>query len=247
MTTKKAVRLKLYQNLVNYKKPSSFQLKETYPLPPYSTVIGMIHSICGFEDYKPMQISIQGKHYSKVNDLYTRYEFAGASYEEGRHNIKIGSKEDSKFFGAIRGVATSELLVDVELLIHIVPQDENLLEIIYNSLKFPKEFISLGRREDIARIDEVKLVELDEKTTEESELLRYDAYIPTELFEKGDINTNATIYTLNKKYDKVTVKKDIEIRSWEKVKVIHGIMNKNEITEEIDIIKDSDGYLVFLA
>ena len=30
MSAKKAVRLCLYQNLVNYKKPTSFQLKESY-------------------------------------------------------------------------------------------------------------------------------------------------------------------------------------------------------------------------
>ena len=63
----KAIKLKLYQNLVNYKKPTSFQLKETYPLPPYSTVIGMIHYACDFDEYKDMNVSIQGSYYSKVN------------------------------------------------------------------------------------------------------------------------------------------------------------------------------------
>ena len=66
----KAVKLKLYQNMVNYKVPTSFQLKESYPLPPYSTVIGMVHSLCDFKEYKPMKISISGNYFSKVNDLY---------------------------------------------------------------------------------------------------------------------------------------------------------------------------------
>ncbi len=34
--------------MVNYRVPTSFQLKESYPLPPYSTVIGMVHSLCNF-------------------------------------------------------------------------------------------------------------------------------------------------------------------------------------------------------
>ncbi len=72
---KKAIRLKLYQNMVNYKKPTSFQLKETYPLPPYSTIIGMVHNLCDYKEYKEMEVSVQGKYHSKVNDLYTRYEF----------------------------------------------------------------------------------------------------------------------------------------------------------------------------
>ena len=71
---KNGIRVELYQNLCNYKRPTSFQLKETYPLPPYSTVIGMIHKICGYKTYNPMKISIQGTYESKVNDLWTRYE-----------------------------------------------------------------------------------------------------------------------------------------------------------------------------
>jgi CRISPR-associated protein Cas5t len=95
----KAIRIELYQNLVNYKKPTSFQLKETYPLPPYSTVNGMIHYTCGFEEYNDMKISIQGTYNSKVNDLYTRYEFAGAGYEKQRHNIMLKGKEVNKKTG----------------------------------------------------------------------------------------------------------------------------------------------------
>ena len=42
----KAIRLQCFQNLANYRKPSSFIIKETFPLPPYSTVLGMIHAAC---------------------------------------------------------------------------------------------------------------------------------------------------------------------------------------------------------
>ena len=65
----KAIKLRLYQNMANYKVATSFQLKETYPLPPYSTVIGMVHSLCDFKEYHPMKISISGNYFSKVNDL----------------------------------------------------------------------------------------------------------------------------------------------------------------------------------
>lgn len=251
----KAVRVMLYQNLVNYKKPTSFQLKETYPLPPYSTVSGMVHYACGFKEYKDMDISIQGKYYSKVNDLFTRYEFACAAYEEERHNIRIRSKEinkktgeeEEKFYGIIRGVATTELLVDVELLIHIRPKDESLIDVIYQNLKNPGDYLSLGRREDIVRIDEVKIVDIENEEIEESRVLKYDAYIPTKNFSKDNFTSNATVYNLNKKYDLVEIKKGTAIRQWEKVKVIHGVMNKNEINEETEILRDADNYLVFFA
>lgn len=248
MSSIKAIRLKLYQNMVNYKKPTSFQLKETYPLPPYSTVIGMIHSACGFEEYKEMEISIQGNHYAKINDLYTRYEFAGAAYEEGRHTVKLYSTSNGerKAYGAIRGVATAELLVDVNLTIHIRPKDQQLLEVIYDNLKCPGDYLSLGRREDFVRIDEVSLVDIEELELEDTEALKENAYIPVNMF-KDDFESRATVYKLNKNYEKQEIKKGTTIRSWNKISVIHGTATKNQIKEEAMILKDTDGYLVFFA
>lgn len=241
----KSVLLKVTQNLVNYKKPTSFQLKETYPLPPYSTVIGMIHAACEFDEYKDMDISIQGNYHSKVNDLYTRYEFAGASYEDKRHNVKLKGKD--KYYGAMRGVSTCELLVDVELVIHIKPKDENLIPIIYENLKYPKEYLSLGRREDIVRIEQVEIVDVEEIELEEEISLKYDAYIPVNYFNSNEFKSNATVYNLNKKYEKIKIKKDTEIRKWEKIKVIHGVATKDEIFDETIIYKDNFGNVVFFA
>ncbi|KEH93515.1 CRISPR-associated protein Cas5 [Clostridium botulinum C/D str. BKT12695] len=241
----KAILLKVTQNLVNYKKPTSFQLKETYPLPPYSTVIGMVHAACGFDEYKDIEVSIQGNYHSKVNDLYTRYEFAGASYEDKRHNIKLKGKD--KYYGAMRGVSTCELLVDVELVIHIKPKDEDLIPTIYENLKYPKEYLSIGRREDIARIEQVEVVDIDEIELDEEISLKYDAYIPVNYFSSSEFASNATIYTLNKKYEKIKIKKDTEIRKWDKVKVIHGIATKDEIFDEATIYKDNFDNVVFFA
>jgi CRISPR-associated protein Cas5t len=146
-----------------------------------------------------------------------------------------------------RGVATAELLVDVELIIHIMPEDQKFVDIIYNSLVNPKEYISLGRREDIVRVDEVKIVSIEDSITEKATTLEMDAYIPVDMFGKRGLKTSATIYTLTKKYDKVGIKKDVEIRKWDKVKVVHGVMNRNEITEKQMLTKDEDNYLVFFA
>lgn len=247
----KGIRLKLYGNLVNYKKPTSFQLKETYPLPPYSTVIGMIHSICEFTEYKDMQISVQGNYNSKVNDLWTRYEFSGSKFESGRHNIKIGEtivnkKGDKEIVqhGATRGVTTSELLVDVNLIIHIVPKDESLLDTIYSCLKNPKEYISLGRREDIVRIDEVKKVEILDKVNNANITLEYDAYVPEDSIDS--VNTEATKYKINKCYEQLKVSKNKSFRKWTKIDVVHA-RTSNKIMKRRNSVLDEDGVLVFLA
>lgn len=243
-----AIRIKLYQNLCNYKKPTSLQLKETYPLPPYSTVIGMVHVACGYTQYEPMQVSIQGKYHSKVNDLYTRYEFAGVSYEEGRHNIKI--QDIDRNYGVMRGVSTAELLVDVELVLHIYPQNIEKLQEIYEAFKKPNQFISLGRREDLVRIDEVKIVEVEEadydklmKDNSRSVIQGYDAYVPV---GEGE-HRAGTIYMINKVYRPQTIKKGTVIRKWEKVKVEHSLLD-DTVDFFLDKAQvDEESYLVFWA
>ncbi|WP_036728274.1 CRISPR-associated protein Cas5 [Peptoniphilus mikwangii] len=246
----KAIKIKLRQESANYKKPNSFQLKESYPLPPYSTIIGMVHNMCNYDEYKPMDISVQGAYRSKTNDLFTRYEFKNAmKYEKGRHDIKVGE------FGITRGIATTELLVDIELLIHIVPENQALIEEIYNAFIFPREYVSLGRREDLVVIEEVKIVEFEEVILEKSIKLRkgYGIYIPFEKFSEnikiGHIKTDipkeyrGTMYNITKNYELKNYgsKKSPKIfRDWNKVKVIYGsdinIGSKNKVY----IDKDDD-------
>lgn len=251
----KSIRLKLKQNLVNYKLPTSFQLKETYPLPPYSTVIGMVHNTCNYAEYKPMKISVQGKYHSKVNDLATRYEFKnGMTFDASRHQIKVGE------YGISRGVSNVELLSDVELVIHIVPEDENLLEEIFNAFKTPHEYISLGRREDLVVVDEVKIVEISEERIKDENLRidrDYRAYVPVEIIDKkkvfveGSVDTiqyKGTMYNLTKDYVSVnygSTKSPKFFRKWNKIKV-HYVSNI-VASRRRAITVDEDRYMVFLA
>lgn len=246
----KAIRIKIEQELVNYKVPTSFQLKETYPLPPYSTVIGMIHNACGFDEYKEMRVSIQGKYHSKVNDLFTRYEFKPEmKFESGRHQLETNG------FGIGRGISTTELLTEVELVLHIIPENQDLINEIENGLKNPKEFISLGRREDLAIIREVKVVDILEKKGKElsNRDNLYFAYIPVELIKKvnlgneGDVQSSGTRYLLNKNYQIQnfgTNKSPKNFRTWNKKEVIYTSefsIKRNEV------LVDSDELIIFPA
>ena len=250
----KAVKLKLYQNMVNYKVPTSFQLKESYPLPPYSTVIGMVHSLCDFKEYKPMKISISGNYFSKVNDLYTRYEFKnGNPFEMGRHQLNVNG------YGINRGVATAELLVDVNLTIHIIPEDqsEEFLNTIFEAFKYPREYPSLGRREDIVLIKDVRIVDVEKKKLEKDLSNGEDnfAYIPVNFIQeklvnygdkKNGMNIYGTRYELTKNYilnNIGTKSKPKMIRSWEKEEVIYSSNIKGFKRREVPV--DTDNEIVF--
>lgn len=258
----KAIKLKLYQNMVNYKKATSFQLKETYPLPPYSTVIGMVHSLCGFTEYQSMNISVQGKYFSKVNDLYTRYEFNnGMKYDKSRHQIKVGD------YGVGQGIATAELLVDVEMIIHIIPEDQSLVGTIEQAFRCPKEYPSLGRREDLVVIDKVKVVNIQEEKLSRRLKLPdgYAAYVPVFWLEEKKVSEKAkkidgvqlkgTRYFLTKDYELFnhgTLKSPKIFRKWkEKKEVIYmsdiSLWKKATITIDDDIENDADNRHVIFA
>ena len=236
----KAIKLKLYQNMVNYKVPTSFQLKESYPLPPYSTVIGMVHSLCDFKEYKPMKISISGNYFSKVNNLYTRHEFNNSD-------------------NVIKGPATIELLVDVNLTIHIIPEDqsEEFLNIIFEAFKYPREYPSLGRREDIVLIKDVKIIDVEKKKLEKDLSNGEDdfAYIPVNFIQeklvnygdkKSGMNIYGTRYELTKNYisDNIgTEDKPQMIRFWKKEEVIYSSNIKGFKRREVPV--DTDNEIVF--
>ncbi|TCS77236.1 type I-B CRISPR-associated protein Cas5b [Pectinatus cerevisiiphilus] len=238
----KVIRVKCCQQLPNYRKPTSFQIKETYPLPPYSTIIGMVHSACGFIKYHPMDISVQGKYHSSISEMYTKYAF-GIQYEADRHQdwVKNGNKKD----GINIGIGYIELLTDVELVIHIKPENETELELIKEGLLKPQNYLSLGRHEDLLRVDEVAVVEVKE-WNDNVVLEQYEAYIPVKYLDETSLRQVGTIYNLNKVFH--TDKQNL--RRWnEKVRVAHTAIFKDiEFDEDKDAIYiDEDSIPLFLA
>lgn len=237
----KAIKLIARQTLASYRKPSSMQIKESYPLPPYSTVIGMIHVACGYQEYVDMDISIQGSYYSKINELYTRYEFKPGFYEKGRHSIEVTSK-NGKSTGLAVGPASIELLTNVNLVIHILPKQEEKIQEIYEGLKKPKEYLSLGRREDLLVIEKVQIVEVEEKILEKDYKLKQDAYVPLNCFDKEDINDMASIYKLNKKY---SINPKTNIRYWEKQILVKYFSKNVTIYKRSKVKTDGEDFVFF--
>lgn len=204
-----------------------------------------------------MEISIQGKYFSKVNDLYTRYEFKnGMTYDEKRHQLKVGN------YGVGRGIATAELLVDVELLLHVIPEDQGLVEQIAEAFRTPVEYPSLGRREDIATIQEVKVVAVEWQEAECDIVLEngYGAYIPEGLVGRNKVYFESharsnigreevlgTRYLLTEKYELVnrgTAKAPKMYRNWLKKDVVYST-SFGFLEEEMGYV-DEDGKLVLV-
>lgn len=87
------------QNIAHYKKEETDANKQTYPLPPFSTVIGAIHKACEFKEYKPMDLSIQGNYKSLSKQPYTDHSFFDSIQDDRGVLVKLVSNNiQSKAF-----------------------------------------------------------------------------------------------------------------------------------------------------
>ena len=242
----KAIRIVARQTLVNYCKPNSYIIRETYPLPPYSTVIGMIHAICGFDSYHPMKVSVQGSFGSTVSDLYQRYTFGNIKFDESRHQFSVLS--DGKEVGITRGLGYTETIGELEMILHIVPEQEEDYMLILEGLDHPKVFPALGRHDDLLNICSFELVDLT-LSNKKLPLLNH-AYVPLEQLEQSirasaDVHQVArgTVYKLRKTF-KINPKTNR--REWtETIRAKHVSANRNVYYRNVVI--DDQKNLVFLA
>ena len=212
----KILKLKLFQETACYKKPFAFKVAETYPLPPYSTIIGMFHKIIGAKpgEYFPMNISVQGNYES----IFSNYQ-----------NLRMFKGKD-QVTAMPRNV---HQLLNVELLIHI-EADNEIVDKIYNNIINGKETFTLGRNEDLVRIEEIKYVK--NKFIGEGDINKFSAYIPKDICERERLE--GINYRLNTTY----VIKD-ELRRWNKVNVKY--IEKSEDNSIYEIEKDEDGDFIF--
>ena len=353
----KAIRLHLKQNSANYRREETVNCRMTYPLPPYSTVIGAIHKACGYTDYHPMQVSIQGKYGSQKTRLFkdncflnslqndrntlvklrnpemlsTAYDIVavaqkaqGNDFEKGitinvvnkdlieeyrflkrtkrridKHKKIVKSLKDkakkmkadknisaeevkafdkrvkeidktykkyeevkytipySKFRTLATGPKYYEMLYDVELVIHIV-SDENTMQDILDNIY---NLTAIGRGEDFVEVLECTETELEGGDIQyDAPNSPFDLYMPIELLDKNidnighndktvGIYINGTKYILPKDYTVENLKGNMRKRNFNRIPVL---FNKIEFIDgECDGIYldkcDGKEYAVFLA
>lgn len=87
--SKEAIRLVLHQSSANYRRPETFENKMTYPLPPFSTVIGALHKACGYTETHEMDVSIQGRYGSMSRRVYRDYNFLNSTFDDRGILVKM--------------------------------------------------------------------------------------------------------------------------------------------------------------
>ena len=164
------LKLCLYQNMVNYRVENSFGYVQSYPLPTFSMVRGMAHSLLGLKEYKPLKISIQGKFNNVATNMQRIIKFDKAGRENNPYRVIVNGSQRT----ATHGIMFVDSLVNCKLILHIAFDDKKLTKKLYE--KVLTDTVVLGRNEDIARVDfeKTRLVNIKK---DEDVVLKYPIYI----------------------------------------------------------------------
>lgn len=156
----KILRLKIYQPQAHYRIPFTYQRRHTYPIPPYSTVIGFLINLLGIIDQNSdeyqngianLKISIAGKFKSKSTEMIW---FRNLSKDA--HKSRFNYVENRFWGGHIEHIGGQsqmwiDILNDVELIIYLFHHNEEFLNKINEAIRNPSnrlEVLHLGRAED---------------------------------------------------------------------------------------------------
>lgn len=225
----KALRIKAFQETTCYTRPFANKVTETYPLPPYSTVKGMIHAVLKAEEYIPFSLSIQGDYDSIITDYRKTYFIKKSTVNMPIVFDGLSIEATPTFPDMSSMPLYTHMLYRVNLVLHLHAEEE-ILQDIYVAFQNLDHFLSLGRQEDLLRIDAVDMVDLEELDLFIGEKLRYNMYIPIKKIYEDEVNTGIS-YQLNWVY---RIKKGI--REWERIPSLY--VEKGKIINA-DFLKDT--------
>ncbi|MEM5947974.1 CRISPR-associated protein Cas5 [Spirochaetia bacterium 38H-sp] len=231
----KALMLKLYQTLCNYRKEGSFGYVQTYPLPTPSMIRGMVHEIMEFTEYKPLKISIQGKSDAVITNIQKVFKFDRDSNSRPDNPYKITVGKATKT--ATHGILFIDLHVNMQLIIHISFREDNekMLNELYK--KIQEKIVVLGRNEDFALVEDLKIVGLNNYSGRSA-----NTQFPMYVMENSLIEKCGTRYRLPFYYDTV--------ESFEENRVFHFVepyyVGKDVPLKKDSILQDEENNIVCL-
>jgi|GEM_PF-653994 len=196
--TKKTLYIEIFQPFAQYRNSFTFYYAQSYPLPPKSTILGMLQNACDDWYGKKREYKENGKIKNKWVDLkisiHGGFESVFWNYQQLiKGEIAIGSaglinRHERNPLGKIwhplyHSTITAQRtpVYQQELfngyLYLFVRGDEEIIQEIMSALDKPKKILYLGRSEDVAFIRKVEPVKGNEKKAKKSLWLTYPTYI----------------------------------------------------------------------
>lgn len=231
----RALRLVLYQNMVNFRVENSFGYIQSYPLPTPSMVRGMAHELLGLKEYKPLKISIQGDFDSFTTNVQRVIKFDREPESRPNNPYLVVVNKAQKT--ATNSIVFVDSLINCNLILHIAFEDEELTRKLYE--KVLTKTVILGRNDDVARVDfkNTKLVEI--KKSDSEARLKHSIFLDANIAKLNQLS--GTYYRLPFYYKEV--KSFADSRIFERVECVY--IARDEKLEE-NFFVDEDNLVVSL-
>ena len=154
------LKFELFSPCATFRVPFSIKGIETYPLPPYSTIIGLIYTSLGrkWKREERFSVSVQGKFETIFRD-YIRFR---------KYNTKDKELETLPL--------QVPRLYKLHCIVHIHSENKELLKEFEEGLKRPKVYPFLGGGEYPVFIKSVKILEASVQRKEGE--IEYSAFVP---------------------------------------------------------------------
>ncbi len=226
----KTLLIKIYQPTAHYRMPFTYQRRHTYPIPPYSTVIGFLCNMLGidyqgneqYEQLKKCKLSVSGRFEQKLTEYIWFRNLSVIAHNNYFFNKKAtsypkdfyASRDKNGEINHIGGQSPMriDVLENMHLNIHL-SGDENFLGELETYLHNPVnrlETVHLGRAEDWLVFESIKLVDLDKSDRDKN--YNHFFWIPQHIgtdetiafdFDKADgLFYNLPVFATIKDYDK---------------------------------------------
>lgn len=256
-----ALRIELELSQAHFRKPWSFSIRHTYPVPPFSTVIGFLCNVLGDKGLL-FQNDFGLAVFSRFESLDCEYTWlrnlSPKAHKAKYHSYSNRQLRDNNIeHPGGQSPVRIFVLNDVKLLLYLNCENENLYSLIQEGFKRPGQWFShlhLGRSEDWVVVKSAEVVKLEKKSY--SGKTEYMTWIPSpeEYLNAGKTDGyERTFHTLKgrtmlipAKYEIVSVN-NTRLRNfeWKKVKVLESQNYPITLTSEsfeylIDSIWESD-------
>jgi len=176
------LKFELFSPCATFKTPFSFKGIETYPLPPYSTIIGLLYTAVGRkwkgENFK---LSVQGDYESIFRD-YIRFR---------KYN-----RRDKELEGLPLEVPR---LYNLRCVIHVLGEKE-LIDEFEKALQKPKVYLFLGGGEYPVLVKNPRKVNVEEREVQLE--TKYPAFVPVSKSQFFIIPTEGIPFRLPSFYEK---------------------------------------------
>jgi len=255
MTEEKTILLETFQPFAQYRNPFTFYYAQTYPLPPKSTIVGMLQNALndwyghkyGIGTWWELKVSVHGG-FESVFWNYQSLIKGDISLVRYREKIKLWNQGFPLYGGGItsqRSPIFQQELFNGHLYIFLRGQND-LIEEIEQFLLNPNKILYLGRSEDVIFVRRVyssnELI-YNKKPVKKNIWLQYPTYI-----KLNDKKNNRRFPIKNEKFPVYSIPAKVVFKNNGKT-----ISNKAEITKSTErepefepVIYTGLDYVIFL-